>query len=95
MGMQSTEIKQTAVRTLSDIYSTIIVNVFYDLFKHRAEKIAEQSQCQNTTLLHIVDDGGEASDVTVQRYLASLVFVQLDNHDDELWWPAKAHHDHP
>ena len=50
VGMQSPEVKQTAVKKVADVYSTVIVKVFYDLLKHHAEKDAEQSRCQNTTL---------------------------------------------
>ena len=56
VGMQSPEFKQTAVKAVVDVYSTVIVKVFYDLFKHHAEKDAELSQCQNTTLFHAIND---------------------------------------
>ena len=80
VDMQSPVIKQTVLKTIADVYSTVIVKVFYDLFKHHAEKYAVQCRCQNTTLLHAVDDGEGSIEVTVQSKLATLVFVQLDNH---------------
>ena len=92
--MQSPEVKQTAIKTVADVYSTIIVKI-YDLFKHHAEKDAEQSRCQNTALFHAIDDGERSREVTIQHNLAMLVFVQSDNHDEELWWAAKLLHDHP
>ena len=94
VGMQS-EVKQTAVNTVADIYSNVIIKVFCDLFKHHAEKDAEQSRCQNTTLFHTVDDGERSREVTVQPNLAALVFLQLDNQAEVLWEAAKALHDHP
>ena len=78
-----------------DVYSTVIVKVFYILFKHHAEKDVEQSRCQNTTLFHAVDDGKGSREAAVQSNLAALVFVQLDNHTEELWRAAKALYDHP
>ena len=87
--MQSPEFKQTAVKTVADLYSTVIVKVLSNLFKHHAEKDAEQSRCQNTTLFNAVDDGVGSWEVTVQPNLAELVFVELDNHAEELWWAAK------
>ena len=44
VGMQTPEVKQIAVKMVADVYSTIIVKVFYELFKHHAEKDAEQSR---------------------------------------------------
>ena len=85
VGKQSPEVKQAVVKTVADIYSTVIVKVFYDLFKHHAEKDAEQSRCQNTTLFHAVDDEEGSREVAVQPNLAALVFVQLDNYSEELW----------
>ena len=82
-GMQSPEVKQTVFKTITDVYSTVIVNVIYDLFKHHAEKDAEQSRCQSITLFHAVDYGEESREVTVQPNLAALVFVKLDNHTEE------------
>ena len=95
VGMQSPEIKQTAVKTVADVYSTVMVNVFNDLFKHHAEKDAEQSRRQNSTLFHAVGDRGGPREVTVQPNLAALVFMQLDSHIEELWGATKALHDHP
>ena len=95
--MQSPEVKQSAVKTVGDVYSSVIVKDFYDLFKHNAEKDAEQSRCQKTTLFHTVDDGEGCRGVVVQPNLAALVFVQLDNHAEELfWWDGEANvlHDH-
>ena len=63
--MQSFEIKQTAVKTVADVYSTVIIKVFNDLFKHHAEKDAEQSRYQNTTLFQAVDDRGGSREVAV------------------------------
>ena len=34
VGMQSPELKQTAINMVADVYSTVIVKVLYDLFKH-------------------------------------------------------------
>ena len=53
------------------------------------KKDAEQSRCLNTALFRTVDDGA------VQPNLAALVFVQLDNHAEELCGTAKALHDDP
>ena len=39
----------------------------------------------NTTMFHTVDDGEGFIEVAVQSNLAALVFVQLDNHAEELW----------
>ena len=58
VGMQSPGFKQTAAKTVAGVYSTVI-DVFYDLFNHHAEKDAEQSRCQNPTLFHAVDEGPE------------------------------------
>ena len=91
--MQSPEVKQTALKMVVDVYSIIIIKVFYGMFKHNAEKDAEQSQCQNTTLFHTVDDGEGSSEV-VQPNLAMLVFVQLDNHAEKHWETTKAFHNH-
>ena len=66
VGMQSPEVKQTAVKRVTDVYSTVIVKIFYDLFKHHTEKDAEQSWCQNTTLFHTVDNGEGSKEVAVQ-----------------------------
>ena len=52
----TSEVKQTAIKMVVDVYSTISIKFFYDLFKHHAEKDAEQSQCQNTTQFHAVDN---------------------------------------
>ena len=93
--MQSPGVKQIAVKMVADVYSTVIIKVFYNLFKHHAEKDAEQSQCQNITLFHAVDDREGSREVTVQPILAAQVFVELDNHNEELWGAAKALHDHP
>ena len=93
--MQSPEVKQTANKTVADIYNTVIVNDFYGPFKHHAEKDAEQSRCQNTAIFHAVDDSERSREVAVQPNLAALVLVQLDNHAEEVWWSAKALHDHP
>ena len=68
---------------VADVYSTIIVKVFYARFRHHAEKDDEQSRCQNTTLFHAIDDGEGSREVTVQPNLAVLVFVELDNHAEE------------
>ena len=83
VGMQSPAVKQTAVKTVADIYSTAIVKVLYVLFKHFAEKDAEQSLCKNTTSSHSVDDGEESRDVAVHPKMTTLVFVRLDNHAEE------------
>ena len=93
--MQSPKVKQIAVKAVAVVYSTVIVKVFYNLFKYHAEKDAGQSQCQNTTPFHAVDDREGSIEVAVQPNLAALVFVQLDNHAEELWGAAKALHDHP
>ena len=85
VDMQSPEVKQTAVKTVADVNSTVIVKVFCDLFKHHGEKDPEQSRWQNTTLFHAVDDWEGSREVAVQPNLAALVFVQLDNHSEELW----------
>ena len=42
---------------VADVYSIVIIKVFCNLFKHNAEKDAEESWCQNTTLFHADDDG--------------------------------------
>ena len=77
--MQSPEVKQIATKTVKDICSTVIVKVFYDLFKHHAEKDVELSWCQNTTLFHAIDNGEGSREIAVQPNLAVLVFVLLDN----------------
>ena len=84
VGMQSAEVKQTTIKTVMNVYSTVIIKVFYHLFKHHAEKDAEQSRCQNTTLFHAIDDREGSWEVAVQPNLTVLVFVQLDNHADEI-----------
>ena len=66
VGMQSPEVKQTAVKTVADVYGTVIVKVFCDLFKHHAEKDTAQSRCQNTTLFLAVEDGEGSREVAVQ-----------------------------
>ena len=38
-----------------------------------------------TQPFHAVDDGEGSREVTVQHNLAAQVFVQLDNHAEELW----------
>ena len=66
---------QTVIKTVADVYSTAIVKAFYDPLKYIAEKDAEQSRCQNTTLFHAVDDRDGFTDVVVQPNLAAMVFV--------------------
>ena len=78
LSMQSSEFKHSSVKTVANVYSDVIVKVSNDLFKHHAEKDAEQSQSQNTTLFHAVDD--------VQPNLSALVFLQLDNHANEFFF---------
>ena len=39
VGMQSPEVKQTAVKTVTDVDSTVIVKVFCDQFKNHVEKM--------------------------------------------------------
>ena len=92
VGMHSPAVKQTAVKTVADAYSTVIIKVFYDLFRHHTKK-----RCWIESVLeHNTIDGGKGSrEVAVQPNLATLVFVLLDNHAEELWWVAKALHDHP
>ena len=92
--MQSPKIKQTAVKRIADVYRIVIVKAFDDMFKHHAEKDAEQSQCQNTTLFHAVDDGEASREVAIQPNLVAMVFVQLDNHAEGLWGAAKVSRDH-
>ena len=94
VGMQTPEVKQTALKTVADVYSIVIVKVFNDLFKHHAEKDAEQSRCQDTTLFHDVDNREGSRKVAVKPNLAALVFVLLDNHVEELCGAAKEFHDH-
>ena len=89
---KSPDIKQTAIKTVVDVHSTMIVKVFYNLFKHHTEKDAGQSRCQNTTLFHTIDNGKGSREVAVQSNLAALVFVQLDNHAEELWRADKVLH---
>ena len=89
VGMQSPVVKQTSVKSIADVCRTVILKVFY------AEKDAEQNRCQNTTLFHVIDDGEGPRVVAVQPNLAVMVFVELDNNAEELWWAAKALHDHP
>ena len=84
VGMMSPKVKQTAVEMVAVVYSTVIIKVFHDLFKHHAEKDAEQSRCQNTPF-YTVDDGEGSREVTIHPNLATLVFVQLDNHAEKLW----------
>ena len=78
--MQSPGVKQTAVKMVEEVYSIVIIKVLCNQFKHHAEKDAEQSRCQNTTLFHAVDDGEGSREFAVQPNLASLVFAELDNH---------------
>ena len=94
VGLQSPDVKQAAIEIVAGVYSTVIIKGFYDLFRNHAEKDAEQSRYQNTTLFHAVDDGG-SREAAVQPNLAALVFVQLDNHVEKLWWAVKGLHDHP
>ena len=88
--MQSPEVKQTAVKTLADVYK-----VFNELFKNHAEKDAEWSWFENTTLFYVVVDVEGSREVAVQPNLAAMVFVRLDNLAEELWEAAKAFHGHP
>ena len=92
--MQSPEVKQTAVKTVADVYNTVILEVLYVLLGIMPKKHAEQSRCQNTTLFHAVDDGEGSREVAVQPNLAALVYVQLDNHPVGLWGAAKTLHGH-
>ena len=78
------QVKQTAFKRVADVYSTVIVMVLYDLFKHHAEKDAEKIQYQYTTLFHAVVDGEGSTEVSFQPKIAALVFVQLKNHAEEL-----------
>ena len=89
--MQSPEVKQTAVKSVADLYNAVIVK---DLFKHHAEKDAEQRRCQKTTLFHTIDDGEGSREVTVQPNLARLVFLHLANNAVKPWGAAKALQDH-
>ena len=41
VSVQSSEVKQTVVKIVTDVYNTVIVKVFNDLFKHHGEKDAE------------------------------------------------------
>ena len=75
VGMQSPEVKQRVVKAVVDVYSTVIIKVFSDLFKYYAEKDAEQSRCQTTTLFHAVDDGEGSREVAVQLKLAGVCGV--------------------
>ena len=78
VGMQSPEVKQTAVKMVVDVYSTvIIIKVFCDLSKHHAEKDAEQNWCQNTTLFHAVDDGEVSREAAVQPNLGGAGLCQV------------------
>ena len=65
VGMQSPEVKETAVKTGANVYNTVIVKVFNVLFKHHADKDAVQGRCQNTNLFHPVDDGEGSIEVAV------------------------------
>ena len=42
VGMQSPEVKQSAIKVVADAYSTVIINVFSGLFMYHAEKDAEE-----------------------------------------------------
>ena len=46
-----------------------------------------------TTMFNAVDNGEGFREVAVQPILATLIFVQLDNHADDIWRVAKALHD--
>ena len=89
-NMQSPEVKLTDVKTVADVYSTVIVKVFFDQFKHHAEKDAEQSRCHDTTLYHDIDDGKGSREVAV---LYSSIHIHnsnisgnIVNNNDELQW---------
>ena len=89
MSLQPSTVEKTAVEALTDIYSIFFVKVFHGLLEHQAEKGAEQSWSQNTTLVHTIDTGGEFREINV------LVFMQLDDHTEKIWWTAEALHDKP
>ena len=82
--MQSPGVKQTAVNMVVDVYSIIITKVLSDLLKHHADKDAEQSRYQKTTLFHAVVDSEGSREVAVKPNLAALIFVRFDNHAENI-----------
>ena len=95
VGMQSPKEPVPAIKTVVDVYSTVIIKVFYDLFKHHAEKDTEQSVPEDHPVSTPYDNGEGPRAVTVQPNLATLVFTELDNCTEELWGESKVLHDHP
>ena len=70
---------------VSDIDSISLIKIFYVLFKYYAEEDSKERWCQDSTLLHPIVDLEGLWEVTVLSDLAMLVFVQLDDHFQELW----------
>lgn len=95
MGLQSPDIKQITVKAVTDVYCILIVKVLCGLLELYAEEDAEQSWCQDTTLFNAADYGKGFRKVAVQPDLASLVFMQLGDHTEELWGTPEVFHDHP
>ena len=89
VGIQSSKVKKTAVKTVANVYSTVIVKVFYVLFKYHAEKDAQRSWCQNTTLFYTVDDGEGSRELTWLRWPLCSRVTMLRN----VVGKAKALHD--
>ena len=80
VDMKSPEVKQTAVKTVADVYSTVSSSKssmpYLNMMLNRVG--ARTQLC--FTLLTMV-----SREVAVQPNLAALVFVQLDNDTEELW----------
>ena len=57
------------------------MGVFSGLLEHHAE----ESRCQDATLLHAIGDEQGVRKVAIESDLATLIFVQLHHHLEELW----------
>ena len=57
VGLEASWIEETAIHTVPDVHPLVIIQVLSYLLEHYAEEDAEESRCQDTTLLHAVGDG--------------------------------------
>ena len=84
MGLKVPRVEQAAVQTAPGVHPLLVIQVFSGLLEHHTEEDAEESRCQDATLLHAVGDGEELGQVAVESDLAALVFMQLDHHLKEI-----------
>ena len=57
VGLEASQIEETAIQTISDVHPLVIIQVLSCLLEHHAEEDAEESRCQDATLLYTIGDG--------------------------------------